>query len=88
MKVRIAGTASQEEATAIASALAQHRPGSDPIEVYVGDAADPVVVHNPAEDDGDAASDGAATGDGAGPTDRERTLREEIADIYAGGPGK
>ncbi|PSP53233.1 propionyl-CoA carboxylase [Halobacteriales archaeon QH_7_68_42] len=88
MKVRIAGTASQEEAAAIASALAQHRPGSDPIEVYVGDAADPAVVHDPAEDDGDAASDGAATGDGAGPTDRERTLREEIADIYAGGPGK
>ena len=89
MKVRIAGTASQEEATAIASALAQHRPGSDPIEVYVGDGADPAVVHDPTEDaDGDAASGGAAAGDEAGPTDRERALRAEVADIYAGGPEK
>jgi acetyl-CoA carboxylase carboxyltransferase component len=95
MRVRIAGTASHEEAAAIASALAQHRPGSDPIEVYVGDASEPAVVHDPGEsaDAGEAADgDGAATDDGAtdtaGPTDRERALRAEIADVYAGGPEK
>jgi acetyl-CoA carboxylase carboxyltransferase component len=96
MRVRIAGTASDEEAAAIASALARHRPGSDPIEVYVGDADEPAVVHDPEGaaaiegDTGDVATEAGDTGvDTAdGPTDRERALRAEIADIYAGGPEK
>jgi len=106
MRVRIAGTASDEEAAAIASALAQHRPGSGPIEVYVGDADEPTVVHDPDEAATEAATSGggdaggtdsvATTGGDAGgvtdatggPTDRERALRAEIADIYAGGPEK
>ena len=96
MRVRIAGTASEEEAAAIASALAQHRPGSDPIEVYIGDADDPAVVHDPEETvaresgvgAGDTAGAGPAGAAADGPTDRERRLRGEIADIYAGGPEK
>jgi acetyl-CoA carboxylase carboxyltransferase component len=83
MKVRIAETASQEEAAAIASALARHRPDSRPIEVYVGDASEPAVVQDPATGDGEAAS--TATDD-LGPTEREGTLRAEIADIRDGGP--
>jgi len=92
MRVRIAGTASDEEAAAIASALAQHRPGSDPIEVYVGDADEPAVVHDPDETadtvGGPADTVDEATDTAGGPTDRERALRAEIADIYAGGPEK
>jgi len=97
MRVRIAGTASDEEAAAIASALAQHRPGSDPIEVYIGDADEPAVVHDPEEAataetdpgaDDTEASGATAAATAGGPTERERTLRGEIADIYAGGPEK
>ena len=86
MKVRIAQAASHEEAAAIASALARHRADGEPIEVYVGDAAEPAVVHDP-----DGGTDAPGESDGGGdlsPTDRERALREEIDDIRAGGPAK
>ncbi len=96
MKVRIDGTASHEEAAAVASALARHRPGNDPVEVYVGDATEPAVVHEPAETASVASAHADRTGssvaaddsDAPGPTERERALRAEIADIYAGGPEK
>jgi acetyl-CoA carboxylase carboxyltransferase component len=86
MEVRIAGTASHEEARAIASALAQHQPDSGPIEVYVGDANEPAVVHDPAGSE--AAGGESGSGGDAGPTDREAQLREEVADIRRGGPEK
>jgi acetyl-CoA carboxylase carboxyltransferase component len=79
MKVRIGDDASRDEAEAIASALAEHT-DDDEIEVYVGDATDPILVREvdltaPIEDD-------------LGPTEREAKLREEIEDIQEGGPPK
>ena len=79
MKVRIGDDASRDEAEAIASALAEHT-DDDEIEVYVGDATDPILVREvdltaPIEDD-------------LGPTERETKLREEIEDIQEGGPPK
>ncbi|MFB6152123.1 MAG: carboxyl transferase domain-containing protein, partial [Haloarculaceae archaeon] len=102
MKVRIAEAASREEAAAIASALARHRGGGGPIEVYVGDATEPTVVRDAGDGSGeerdgtatdshetaDVAAGAASDGDDLGPTDRERRLRAEIADIRRGGPEK
>ncbi|WP_136589102.1 acyl-CoA carboxylase subunit beta [Salinigranum halophilum] len=78
MRVRIGQGATADEAHAIAAALAEHL--GDPVEVVVGDegvvaSADPPEREYPLEDD-------------LGPTDRERRLREELADIYEGGPEK
>ncbi|SIR13622.1 Acetyl-CoA carboxylase, carboxyltransferase component [Haladaptatus litoreus] len=77
MKVRIGAEATEEEASAIASALAQHV-GSE-VNVYVGDADEPTVTwsetEEPIEDD-------------LGPTEREEKLWEEIEEIKAGGPEK
>ncbi|WP_336344985.1 acyl-CoA carboxylase subunit beta [Halalkalicoccus ordinarius] len=78
MNVRISAGATEEEASAIAAALARHVDGE--IEVYVGDAEEPTVVRDavvrePEEDD-------------LGATEREERLREEIADIERGGPEK
>jgi acetyl-CoA carboxylase carboxyltransferase component len=92
MKVRIAAAASEEEASAIAAALAEHV--SDAVEVYVGEADEPEATADPpqttatagASADGDGAPTPSANGDGAGPTDRERRLEEEIRDIERGGP--
>ena len=80
MKVRVPEGADQEELAAIAEAMAQHV--ADTVELYVGDATEPTVTHA-AE-----GRDGAEPDDGLGPTERERRLREEIADIEAGGPEK
>ncbi|QLH77552.1 acyl-CoA carboxylase subunit beta [Halosimplex rubrum] len=94
MRVRIAQDASVEEAEAIASALERTVPGDGRVEVYVGDADEPAVVH---ESDGDGAAgsvsgggepSGATPAEDLGPTARERALREEIADIRRGGPEK
>ncbi|MBX0321608.1 acyl-CoA carboxylase subunit beta [Halomicroarcula sp. F13] len=87
MKVRIAADASRDEASAIAAAVAEHV--GERVEVYVGDSDDPTFVEEVAEadtDDGGTVDSGDA--DDAGPTDRERRLREEIADIERGGPEK
>ncbi|MFB6143289.1 MAG: acyl-CoA carboxylase subunit beta, partial [Halorientalis sp.] len=80
MKVRIPGGASDEEVAAIAEALARHV--EDTVELYVGDAAEPAVTHEATADAGDEPADDL------GATDRERRLREEIADIERGGPEK
>jgi acetyl-CoA carboxylase carboxyltransferase component len=80
MKVRIAAEASEEEARAIAAALARH--AVEEVEVYVGDADEPAMVHE-AERVGDAVPN-----DDIGPTEREIALLEEIAAIEQGGPEK
>ncbi|GAA0195955.1 acyl-CoA carboxylase subunit beta [Halobacterium noricense] len=87
MKVHVGAGATEEEAGAIASALAEHF-GVD-IEVYAGDDA---------HDDDGAADEPIATAeppeieypldDDLGPTDREAELRAEIDDILEGGPEK
>jgi len=80
MKVRIAAAASDEEARAIAAALARH--AVEEVEVYVGDADEPAVVHD-AQHVGDAVPN-----DDMGPTEREIALLEEIAAIEQGGHEK
>ncbi|WP_276252695.1 acyl-CoA carboxylase subunit beta [Halomontanus rarus] len=95
MNVRIAADASAEEAAAIATALAEHL--GEAVEVYVGDTDEPTAIRganssgSESDDDGDE-RDPATAADReptpSGPTDRERRLREEIADIHEGGPEK
>ena len=95
MKVRIAEGASDEEASAIAAALAEHV--GDDVEVYVGDGEEPQAEHDaPPATERDGSPDGEAGGDTArsdapdemGPTEREEALLEEIEDILEGGPRK
>jgi acetyl-CoA carboxylase carboxyltransferase component len=79
MKVRIGQGATTEEARAIAAALAEHL--DETVEVVVDDgeevlaSADPPEREYPLDDD-------------LGSTERENRLREELADIYEGGPEK
>ncbi len=76
MNVRISAGASEEEASAIAAALAEHVDGE--VEVYVGDSEEPAARGEaPVEYDDDL-----------GPTEREEFLREEIEEIELGGPEK
>jgi len=75
MKVRIAATASHDEAVAIATAVAEHV--GETVEVYVGNSDSPTVVREV-----------SGTDESPEPTARERRLREEIADIERGGPEK
>ena len=89
MKLRIAADASDDQARAIASAVAEHV--TEDVSVFVGDADTPAATASPPEDGETAASDDAATparDEDAGPTERERALREAIADIERGGPEK
>ncbi|MEM4781852.1 MAG: acyl-CoA carboxylase subunit beta [Halalkalicoccus sp.] len=76
MDVRISADASEEEASAIAAALAEHVESD--VEVYVGDSDEPAAL-------GEARVEYE---DDLGPTEREQRLREEIADIERGGPEK
>jgi acetyl-CoA carboxylase carboxyltransferase component len=82
MKVRIAEGASRDEAAAIAAAVAEHV--GQTVEVYVGDREEPTLVRE--MDSAEEADASASTTEA--PTDRERRLREEIADIERGGPEK
>jgi len=89
VKVRIGNTATDEEATAIAAALATHV--DEEIEVYVGEGTEPTVTRSPDDaSDRSTREHGDARGPEVdlGPTDRERRLREEIDDIEQGGPEK
>jgi len=82
MKVRIGAGATEEEARAVAAALAEHV--ADEVEVYLGDDDEPAATHaapEPASEDREADRE-------YGPTEREEKLREEIADILDGGPEK
>lgn len=86
MKLRIAADASPDEAAAIATAVAEHA-GTE-VRVYLGDSSEPAATGEPpSEVDGSDAR--KQTGeDDASPTERERELREAIADIEKGGPEK
>jgi len=87
MQVRIAAGATREEASAVAAAIAEHV-GED-VRIFVGDEDDARVVHRVDDDSGGAADEQRVpSDDDLGPTDRERRLREEIADIEQGGPEK
>jgi len=95
MKVRIGTGATDEEAAAVAAALAEHV--ADTVEVFLGDADEPAAVREPPASveppstAADASADvtaGAAEGEELGPTEREDELREEIAEILEGGPEK
>ncbi|NEU59055.1 acyl-CoA carboxylase subunit beta [Halorussus sp. MSC15.2] len=92
MKVRVSDGATDEEASAIAEALAQHV--RDEVEVFVGDADSPAVVRRApvaaSASDGSAAEStaGATDSDDLGPTEREEALWAEIEDIELGGPEK
>ncbi len=97
MRVRIAPGATEDEASAIATALATHL--GDSVDVYVGDATEPAATHeyDPTDDthsatanaDGSTAQHATASStESLGPTDRERALEAEIEDILEGGPKK
>jgi acetyl-CoA carboxylase carboxyltransferase component len=79
MKVRIGADATDDEASAIANALARHLGAA--VEVYAGDGDDPAAT-------ADAPTTEYPLDDELGPTDREAKLREEIRDILEGGPAK
>ncbi|ELZ46923.1 carboxyl transferase [Halorubrum californiense DSM 19288] len=79
MKVHVGAAATPEEAEAIAKSLAEHL-GVD-VDVHVGDAETPAASAEPSEPS-------YPLDDDLGPTDRERDLRAEIADIREGGPEK
>jgi acetyl-CoA carboxylase carboxyltransferase component len=79
MKVRIGEGATEEEASAVAAALAEHLAAD--IEVHVGDATDPTATAEPPEVD-------YPLDDDLGPTEREAQLRAEIEEILGGGPEK
>lgn len=83
MRVRIGPDATDEEAAAVAAAVADHVATS--VDVYVGDAEEPAATHEPPEP---TESTGAAEDADLGPTEREEQLREEIQDILSGGPEK
>ena len=86
MKVRIAAAATRDEAAAIAAAVAEHV--GETVEVYVGDSDEPTLVREvDGTDEGDG-SGSVSAGAESEPTDRERRLRKEIADIERGGPEK
>ncbi|WP_135828975.1 acyl-CoA carboxylase subunit beta [Halorussus halobius] len=90
MKVRISAGATEEEASAIAEALAQHV--RDEVEVFVGEADAPAAVRDPAvaatAGNPSGGSAGSDAGDDLGPTEREQQLWAEIEDIELGGPEK
>ncbi|WP_128475725.1 acyl-CoA carboxylase subunit beta [Halorussus pelagicus] len=90
MKVRVSDGATDEEASAIAEALAQHV--RDEVEVYVGDADAPAVVREAptgaAQAAAEATAEAIAESDDLGPTEREEALWDEIEDIELGGPEK
>ncbi|WP_255169891.1 acyl-CoA carboxylase subunit beta [Natrononativus amylolyticus] len=89
MKVRIAAGASDEEASAIAAALAEHV--GDDVEVYVGQNDEPVATHEALESQGTSAAEAETppdADDDLGPTEREAQLWAEIEEILEGGPEK
>ncbi|MFB6303051.1 MAG: acyl-CoA carboxylase subunit beta, partial [Haloferacaceae archaeon] len=88
MRVHVRQGADADEASAIASALADHL--GEPVEVVVGDDDEPTARAEPSAS-ADAGESGTGTNGEAsdgGPTERERRLREQIQDVHEGGPEK
>ncbi|MGM0447282.1 MAG: acyl-CoA carboxylase subunit beta [Methanobacteriota archaeon] len=79
MRVHVGAAATPEEAEAIAKSLAEHL-GVD-VDVHIEGEETPVASAAPPEPN-------YPLDDDLGPTDRERDLRAEIADIREGGPEK
>ncbi|WP_423995773.1 acyl-CoA carboxylase subunit beta [Halorubrum trapanicum] len=79
MKVHVGAAATPEEAEAIAKSLAEHL-GVD-VDVHIEGEETPLASAEPSEPS-------YPLDDDLGPTDRERDLRAEIADIREGGPEK
>ncbi|WP_373189597.1 acyl-CoA carboxylase subunit beta [Halolamina sp.] len=79
MKVRIGEGATEEEASAVAAALAEHL-GVD-IAVHVDGSGEPAATAEPPEVD-------YPLDDDLGPTEREAQLVAEIEEILGGGPEK
>jgi acetyl-CoA carboxylase carboxyltransferase component len=88
MKVSITDTTTDEEAQAIATALAEHY--GDDVEVFADGGNEPLAsAAGPADaSTGTPATASVDLDSDLGPTDREATLREEIEDILEGGPEK
>ncbi|SEW23155.1 acyl-CoA carboxylase subunit beta [Natrinema salifodinae] len=97
MELRVNTTATDQEAQAIAKALAAHF--GDDVELYAKRGDELLATASPDSSGADAGADASpAAGDGGtqsgisddelGPTDREATLRAEIEDILEGGPEK
>ena len=81
MKIRVHSETTEQDAHVIAKALAQHL--DDDIEVYTQGGDEPLATFDRTATNGE----GVETDD-LGPTDRERRLQEEIAEIKEGGPKK
>ena len=86
MQIRIGAEASEEEANAIARALAEHL--GEKIEVSGADDTVLATGRPPGEGEREAAGRDRESDRGYEPTEREKRLRAEIADIEAGGPEK
>jgi len=80
MDVRLDEDATESEADAIATALAEYT--DDRVAVYVGDSDEAAATRDPPRVPNERYDDDAE------PTDREERLRDEIADIERGGPKK
>ncbi len=78
MKVHIGEDASEEEASAIASALAERY--GERVAVHRGEAAEPTAIDDPSEPD--------TPTDDRGPTEREEQLWADISEVERGGPQK
>ncbi|QLG47477.1 acyl-CoA carboxylase subunit beta [Natrinema halophilum] len=95
MQIRIAAGATDDETAAIATALAAYV--GETVEVFVGDETNPTTVYDSepssessVENEANASEKSVerTSADELGPTERERKLKDEIADILDGGPQK
>ncbi len=81
MKVHVGAGATEEEASAIASALAEHRAVEIEVLADETETDEPIATAEPPSPD-------YPLDDGKRPGEREAELRQEIADILDGGPQK
>ncbi len=81
MKIRVHSETTEQDAHVIAKALAEHL--DDDIEVYTRDGDTPLASVERTN-----GTEPEEPADDLGPTDRERQLKEEIAEIKEGGPKK
>jgi acetyl-CoA carboxylase carboxyltransferase component len=86
MKISVDTSTTEDEAQAIAEALAEHF--GDDVELYAVADDEPLASASAPAATDTAANGAAVPEDDLGPTERERRLLEEIAEIEAGGPEK